>query len=600
MIVLGVNAFFESPSACLVQDGRLAAFCQEDRFTRLKGSAGHFPSHAVSWCLKSRNLKLEDVDRIAVSWDCRKYPFRMLRALARMKWSCRGRVYVHPPSIPHASGPGPALDYLYQHTPGAFERGIRDALRTAGFHAPTPRIEFVEHHLAHAYAAFFQSPFQEAAVLVADGSGEERTVSAYSARAGSLRLEFAYEIPQSLGWFYGGFTAYLGFRPNRDEGKLMGLAALGECRKQQNPWLRRLDRILRITPAGFELDPRFLKLGGNEFHPHFPDQLFRFVTSCNPELVPVGVDEMAGSHGDVVHRYLLEGYVDLAYAVQNRLEEAMVSLVRRLTCQTGLRKVCLAGGVAMNCKANGAVAERAGIDELFVHPAASDDGTAIGAALIVAAQAGDKARNPLPHVQWGPCFSNAEVEEAFRFAGCRYATPGDICAAAAEIVARGGIAGWFQGGAEMGARALGGRSIIACPGDPAMKEKLNRNVKRREHWRPYAPSLASESRKLYFEGGCESPFMVVARVATPLAREAAAAAVHVDGTLRPQTVSPEALPRWHGLLKAVERFTGHALVLNTSLNVRSEPMVCSPLDAIRCFYSTGMDALAIGDFLLTK
>lgn len=601
MIVLGLSAFGENPSACLVVDGKLVAFCQEDRFTRLKGSHGQFPTQAVGWCLASRGLTLGDVSRIAVGWGCDKYPWQMMVYLARMAWDCRGQGYVHPPTITHPGGAGPVLDYLYRHTPGNYERRIRDALRASGHSARIPPIDFVEHHRAHAVSAFAQSPFAEAAVLVVDGSGEERTVTGFTARNNAvLRQVFAYDVPHSLGWFYAAFTAYLGFHPSRDEGKVMGLAAFGEERKNRNPWIEWLDRVLLVTPGGFELDPLFVKSGGNEFHPRFTDHLYRYVTSRAPELTPVGVGEMARRNGSIVARYLLDGYVDLAYAVQRRLEEALVALVRRLVRETGMRRICLAGGVAMNCKANHAIEESAGVEEVFVHPAASDDGTAIGAALAVAADGADDVRNPLVNPQLGPSYSDAEVQAALRFARLEYTSPRDLCTAVADMLAAGRIVGWFQGGAEMGARALGGRSIVATPQDPVMRDRINDAVKRREGWRPYAPSLVFESRRSFLGGDAAYPFMIVARSATPLARLAASATVHVDGTLRPQTVTEQAQPIWHRLLRAVERHSGHPVVLNTSMNVRGEPMVCTPLDAIRCFCSTGMDALAIGDFLVTK
>ncbi len=600
MIILGLNTFGENPSACLVREGKLAAMSQEDRFTRLKGSEGAFPALALDWCLKSQKLSLGDVNRIAVSWDCHKYPWKMATHLARMKFSSHGSPYVHPPSIRHASASGAGLEYLNKHTVGAFENGIRDNLRVSGHHGPVPPIEFVEHHLAHACQAYYQSPFEDAAVLVVDGSGEEHTVSGYAVRNGNMKRVFGYDIPQSLGWYYGAFTAYLGFRANRDEGKLMGLAALGECRREHNPWLERLEKVIRITPEGFELDPLYLKLGGNEFHPRFTDHLYKFVTSYNPDLVPIGVNETVDKDGERLSKYLLDDYVDLAYAVQDRLEEAMVSLARRLVHQTGLKKLCIAGGVAMNCKANGVIRSRAGVEDMFVHPASSDDGAAIGAALKLAADEGDPPRNVLTHVQLGPSYAPAEIEAALQFSGVRYTVAKDIGAETAELLGRGKIMGWFQGGAEMGARALGGRSIIALPKDPKTKEIVNRRVKRREPWRPYCPSMTIEKSNEYLQDPVETPYMILARKATPLMEVACPSAVHVDGTVRPQTVRSEVLPQWHHLIECVGRNSGHPVILNTSFNVRSEPIVCTPFDALRCFFSNGLDALAMGEFLVVK
>ena len=599
MNILGISAFGENPAACIVRDGLLEAFCQEERFTRLKVSAGHFPSHAVTWCLRSRNLQLGDVDRIAVSWDCTKYPWKMLRHLAGVRFGL-------PPvsgdrsSLAHGHGLGGTVRYLLHHTPGAFEQGIRDHLRDAGHQGPVPRIAFVPHHDAHAFQAFHHSPFDESAVLVVDGSGEEHTVSGYHFRPDAWRRLFHVDVPQSLGWYYGGFTAYLGFHANRDEGKLMGLAALGTARRESNPWLERLDEVLRVGPDGFELDPTYFKFAGNEYHARFSDRLRRFVTRWDPRLEPVALGELAEVDGRSQPRYLLPEYVDLAYAVQDRLEAALLALVGRLRRDSRSDRLCLAGGVAMNCKANGRLLAESGMREVFIHPAASDDGAAIGAAFCVARHEDRLLPQPLRHAQWGPAYSDGQIATALQECGIAFSAPEDIAGAAVDLLADGQLLGWFQGGLEMGARALGGRSIIACPGHPGTKERVNQRVKFREAWRPYCPSLTDESRVRYLEDPVEAPFMILARHATRELAHAAPATVHVDGTVRPQTVAPDVLPLWHHLLELVGRRTGHPVLLNTSFNVRGEPIVCSPRDAIRCFFGSGLDALAIGGLLVRK
>lgn len=599
MNILGISAFGENPAACLVVDGSMCAFAQEERFTRLKVSAGHFPTHSVTWCLRSQQLGLGDIDRLAVSWDCTKYPWRMLRHLARVRLGLRTSGGDRS-SIGRAGGPGAALRYLLHHTPAAFEQGIRDHLRDAGHRGPIPRIAFVPHHDAHAFQAFYQSPFDSSAVLVADGSGEEHTVSGYRFEPSGWRCLFHYDVPQSLGWYYGGFTAYLGFHANRDEGKLMGLAALGEPRRSTNPWFEHLDEVLRVHDYGFDLEPTYFKFAGNEHHPRFSDQLRHFVLRHDHRLEPVAVGETTQVDGRLQPRYLLPAYVDLAHAVQGRLEAALLALARRLRRESGSPRLCLAGGVAMNCKANGRLLDEAGIEEIFVHPAASDDGAAIGAAFYVAQHEDRLVPRALQHAQWGPSFTDGEIATALRGCGLRFTPAEDIAETAADLLAGGQLLGWFQGGLEMGARALGGRSILACPGDPAAKERVNWRVKYREDWRPYCPSLTAESRARYLEDAVEAPFMILARRATALLTAAAPATVHVDGSVRPQTVSAAVLPLWHRLLSCVGVRTGHPILLNTSFNVRSEPIVCTPHDAIRCFFGSGLDALCIGSFVVRK
>lgn len=254
----------------------------------------------------------------------------------------------------------------------------------------------------------------------------------------------------------------------------------------------------------------------------------------------------------------------------------------------------------MNCKANGRLLDEAGFREIFIHPASSDDGAAIGAAFHVALREDRLVANPLVHAQWGPAFNDDEIAKALDGCGIRYTDCEDIGTSAAELLAQGRLLGWFQGGVEMGARALGGRSIIACPGDPDTRDRVNQRVKFREPWRPYCPSLTNESRARYLEDAVDAPFMILARRATADLAKAAPATVHVDGSVRPQTVTADALPLWHHLLESVGTRTGHPVLLNTSFNVRSEPIICTPHDAIRCFFGSGLDALAIGSFLVHK
>jgi carbamoyltransferase len=600
MNILGISTFGENPAACLVSGGVMRAFCQEERFTRLKVSTGLFPSHAVTWCLRSQGLQLGDIDRIAVSWDCTKYPWRMLRHLAGVQLRLPFLRQGDPASIAHPTGAGAAYRYLLQHTPAAFEQGIRDHLRDAGHRGPIPGIVFVPHHEAHAFQAFHHSGFADSAVLVADGSGEEDTVSGYHFVGDRWRRLFNIEVPQSLGWFYSGFTAYLGFHDNRDEGKLMGLAALGSDRRDQNPWIERLSTVLRVDSEGFELDPTYFKFSGHEYHERFGDRLRRFIMRYDPGLEPVALGQLAQHGGRLVPRYLLPEYVDLAYAVQDRLEEALLAVARRLRRESGSSRLSFAGGVAMNCKANGRLLDEAGFDQIFVHPAASDDGAAVGAAFHVAHHEDTPVRSPLPHAQWGPSYTDGEIAAALHGCGIAFTPCADVADAAADLLEEGRLMSWFQGGMEMGARALGGRSIIACPGDPDTKNRVNRRVKFREEWRPYCPSLTAESRERYLEDPILAPFMIVARHATAALETAAPATVHVDGTVRPQTVAPDVLPLWHHLLECVGRRTGHPVLLNTSFNVRSEPIVCTPHDAIRCFFGSGLDAMALGSFLVRK
>ncbi len=595
MIILGINAFEEKPSACLVIDGALKCFSEEDRFTRLKGSYGHFPIHAIRWCLQSEHISMKNVDKIAFSWGCWKYPLQMLGHLAKIKVKS---IFTENDFLVGNAGKDSTipdgLSYLRAHSPEYIQRKIRDSFRSGGIGGAIPEIVFVEHHLAHAFQAFYQSPFEDAAVLVADGSGEEHTVSGFHFSRGSYTRKITIDVPFSLGWFYAAFTAYLGFRPNMDEGKLMGLAAYGETRKNDNKWLERFDKIISYADEKYNVQAGFFKFGPSHYHPKYTDALVKYLTSFQVDLSPLYVT----SSKNEIH--LNNEYVDLAYAAQTHLEKITQRLAQKLLEVTGSLNLCCAGGIFMNCKVNGALLDHTGVENIFIHPAASDDGSSIGAAFYVSEGLGQSPRNILENVQLGPRYTNDEIEEALITCHISYTKPDNICFNAAELIAKEKTVGWFQGGAEMGARALGGRSIVAYPGNPGIKDELNANVKFRELWRPYCPSMTSESRASYFEDPIETPFMIVARTATDMLKTQASSVVHVDGSIRPQTVNKDILPKWHQMIDNLRSFQLDPVVLNTSFNIRGEPIVCSPYDAIRTFYATGLDALVMEDCLITK
>jgi carbamoyltransferase len=601
MNILGINASGENPSACLLENGILKAFCHEERLTRLKGSHNLFPTNSISWCLKSQDKILDNIDKIAVSWDCNKYPVKMLYHLTRLKINLFfNRKYLYPSTININGNLMDGISHLLQFEPNLIKKKIRDNLRYSGHKGKIPEIVFVPHHLSHAFQAYYHSPFTNAIILVADGHGEENCISGFSMKDDKLEKILEYNIPYSLGWFYSAFTAYLGFNPSRDEGKLMGLAAYGERRKSENPWLERLDKIIRITSDGFELDPLYFKFSGNEYNARYSDKLVKFLTDYNPQLSPISLNEKINLGIKSKNRYLLDDYIDLAFAVQDKLEKILVTLVNRMVKETGIRNLCFAGGVALNCKANGMILDKTKIENIFVHPASSDDGSCIGSAFYVSKELGEKIRQPLRHVQYGPSFTNDEIEKSIKKAKITYKKTNNISKEVSELLVDGKIIGWFQGGSEMGPRALGGRSIIAFPNNQHLKEKINNEIKYRENWRPYCPSILLEEQCRYISNPVETPFMVLARYATQEAITNVPAIIHTDNTVRPQTVRKEILPLWYNLINEIKNLSGEGIILNTSFNVRGEPIVNSPFDALRTFYSTGLDALAIGDFLITK
>ena len=580
--LLGVDTGHH-PAAALVVDGRVVAFAEEERFTGSKGALVPFPVRAAAWCLAEAGLRSGDLDLIAYGWDCERYRFEMPARLV-------GQFVRH--RLARRRGPPPlgprsrdrwlrGVHFLSVHRPGWVEHHVRHGLRRGGHLDPLPPIRYYPHHRCHAASAFWCSGMDRGAVLVMDGSGEEVATTGWRGDGLTLERLWSFDLPHSLGWFYSAFTEYLGFRHSRDEGKAMGLAAYG---RPVDRWREAMERIVRIHGDGsYELDPAWGKYGRCTLGEHFSDLV---VEHFGAPRVPEGPIEAR--------------HQDIAWAAQDRLEQAIAGLVRKVTRDAGSRDLCLAGGVAMNCKANGTLLDGGAVDGLFVQPAADDSGAALGAALLGAVELGDDPRHRQRSAAVGPGFGADEAREVLDLVGARYSTPDDLPEAVADRLARGEICGWVQGRMEAGARALGSRSIVASPTDPEMKDRINLGVKFREPWRPYAPSMTRRGAEQLLGEQPDLPFMIVARPAAGEAAEALPSVVHVDGTVRPQTVDEQVDPAWHALISAVGQRTGYDVVLNTSHNVRGKPIDRGPRDALSTFYTSGMHALALGPYLVTK
>jgi carbamoyltransferase len=576
------------PAACLLQDGRLVAFAEEERFVRVKQAFGYFPSQAVRFCLARAGLRLGGVDAIAFGWDANAYRWRFPLFLAGSFLRQRLRGAPALPAPPAAGRPAlgsavaAGIRSLVSYHPRALTEKIVVGLRDAGHgDAKVPPIAFIKHHRAHAASAFFSSGFDEGAVLVFDGHGEENAITIWRGEGRQLKLLQEIDVPNSLGWFYSAFTEYLGWNPNEGETKLMGLAPYGGADPAIVP---HVERIVTLTETGVRVDANQLFYGRRSHGKTFGDAI---VQALGP---PRGVDEP-----------ITDRHRAIAWAVQQRLEEAAVHLARRALSLAGSHDLCLAGGVALNCKMNGEIHRQELARRLFVQPLAHDAGSALGAAQALAMERGDDSRFTMDHLYWGPDYGDAEIEAVLRRNRIPFRRSPDIAAAAAKLIAAGQIVGWFQGRMEAGPRALGGRSILADPSRPDMKDLINDRAKFRESWRPFAVSMLAEHAGDYLRRPSPSPFMIVAYDVVPAkAHEIVSAMQPVDKTTRPQTVSRATSPRFWSLIDNFRRLTGIPAVLNTSFNIKNEPIVCSPADALRCFFGTGMDALAIGDFLVEK
>ena len=581
MNILGINAYHGNASAAIVCDGQLIAAVEEERFNRVKYAAG-FPSQAIRYCLKAAGLTLNEIDHVAVPRNpYARLATKIFYALRMPSFALqRAKVLVKFQGIPEA------LAQLFDADP----RNIR-----AKFHR-------IEHHQAHLASSFYCSPFDRAALLSADGLGDFASTMWGAGNGARMKIEGAIAFPHSLGLFYSAVTQYLGFLRFGDEYKVMGLAAYGQ--PEQLEFFRDLVRFQNGSSRnGFRLGLDYFS-----HHRTGPEMSWAEAdkTPTLGKLFSEGMEMRLGPARSADHA-LEQRHRNLAASLQLRLEEVYLGMLKKLADRTGLRAVCLAGGVAFNCVANGKIFDATPFEQVYVHPAAGDGGLSVGAAFFVWHQILGKPRSfVMDQAYWGPEYSREEIRRAVDSnglvqKGCVISDLGEqeLMRRAAAIIADGKILGWFQGRAEWGPRALGNRSIVADPRRAEMKEILNRRIKHREIFRPFAPSILAEATSEYFEKSHPSPFMTLAYAVRPEKRDKIPAPTHVDGTGRLQTVTREANPCYHALISAFRDLTGVPVVLNTSFN-DNEPIVCRPEEAIDCFQRTQMDALVLGDLLITR
>jgi carbamoyltransferase len=578
MYILGINAFHGNASAALVADGQLIAAVEEERFNRVKYAAG-FPVQAIRYCLAEAGITLQEVDHVAIPRDPWARLGRKLFYAVRMPQFARARAKV----LARLSR---IEDLLAQSI------GVPRETLGARFHR-------VEHHRAHLASAFFVSPFDQAAVLSADGLGDFASTMWATGRGHQITVHGAVAFPHSLGLYYTAITQYLGFLKFGDEYKVMGLAAYGEPAYHEE-----FQRILRLD------DAMQFRLGLDYFRHHREGAEMSWAEAdktpvlgllFSPRLI-----ERLGPARDPAEP-LEQKHRDIAATLQARLEDAYFHLLNALYARTRLKTLCLAGGVAFNCVANGKIFERTPFEQVYVQPAAGDAGLAVGAAFYVYHQVlGQPRRFVMNHAYWGPGFSPPQIRRALAASPVAHSgfqiteLPRErLCRETARRIAAGKIVGWFQGRTEWGPRALGNRSIVADPRRPEMKQILNERVKHRESFRPFAPSILEEAVGDYFTCTHPSPFMTLAYPVRPERRHVIPAPTHVDGTGRLQTVRQDTNPLYWQLIKEFESCTGVPVVLNTSFN-DNEPIVTRPEEALDCFLRTKMDVLVLGPYLIEK
>ena len=593
--ILGVSAYYHDSAACLIQNGKIVAAAQEERFTRKKHDAG-FPSHAVEYCLRQGGVGMRDVDYL-VFYD---KPFVKFERLLEtyLSYAPKGLgsfLTAIPVWIKEKLFLRNLLEKAFRQV-GSLEK--KDNL---------PPLLFGEHHESHAAAAFFPSPYEEAVVLCMDGVGEWATTSAWIGRRNQLTPLWEIPFPHSIGLLYSAFTYYTGFKVNSGEYKVMGLAPYGEPKYVKTI----LDNVVDVKPDGtFRLNMDYfdyctgLRMTNNKF------------------------DAIFGGPPRQAESTLTQREMDLARSVQEVTEMVMLRLANSLHRETGLSNLCLSGGVALNCVGNGRVLREGPFSGLWIQPAAGDAGSALGAALNVHYSYLNQPRvcqgpsDAMRGSYLGPRFSNQDIESSLQQLEASYerVEDSDLYRRVAQYLAEGKVIGWLQGHMEFGPRALGGRSILGDPRSEKMQSVMNLKIKYRESFRPFAPSVLRERVSEYFEMDTDSPYMLLVAPVAEKRRRAVQpdqqklwgidllnvpksdipAVTHVDYSARVQTVSPDTNPRYYQLLQEFEKQTGCAVLINTSFNVRGEPIVCTPEDAYRCFMRTEMDVLVLENCLVLK
>ena len=588
MKILGISGLYHDSAAVLYSNGELIAAAQEERFTRVKHDAS-FPINSINFCLREASFSLQEIDAIAF-YD---------KPLLKFERILETHISMAPKGLVSFVKSMP----IWMKEKMFFKKLLKDNLRKVGqINWKHTKLLFPEHHLSHGASAYYPSGFDEAAILTVDGVGEWATTSISKGCRNEITVLKEINFPHSLGLLYSSFTSFLGFKVNSGEYKLMGLAPYGDKNSKRTKKFLQLikSEIISMKPDGsFQLNLEYFKFTYSN-------------KTCNYKKWT----KLFGLKQVELNYQLTQPYCDLALAIQTVTEEVMLGLVKQAKMLTNSKNICLAGGVALNCVMNGVVQRSGYFENVFIQPASGDAGGALGAALATHHIYFNQVKRGAYSVFLGPSFCNQKIQETLENVNANYSKSRNIYIDTAKFIDNQKVVGWFQGSMEFGPRALGNRSILGDPRNVNMQNHINLKIKFREGFRPFAPSVIREDVSKYFEYNGESPYMLLVHdvrgnfyidvkaqsITTKLASKRCdfPAITHVNQSARIQTVTELDNPRYYALLNAFKEKSGCSIIVNTSFNIRGEPIVCNPYDAYRCFMETDMDVLSIGDFILLK
>jgi len=563
MYILGIGGFYHDAAACLIKDGEIVAVAEEERFNRKKHSSG-VPVNAIEFCLKKASINISQVDHVAYYFNKWGIFLNSIKDAFLLRRRVLDALKV------------PAFN-LYMMA--SLEVDKIKASDKLGF--PFPKMVYIDHHQAHAASAYFVSPYDNAAILILDLMGESASTSLLIGKGNQISKLKEIKYPHSIGLLYASITDYLGFKVCNDEYKVMGLASFGDMSLYDE-----FRKIVRLKPGGeYEIDLKYFT-----FH-----KTGRSIRSVS-ELF-ISKYGLPRKHGEIITQH----HKNIAAALQKLTEEIVLNLTEYLYRTVNVDNLCIAGGVGLNSVANGRILKQGLFKNIYIQPSSHDAGCAIGCAYYVYNQMqGNKKKFIMEHDYYGPEYTDKQIEAVLHNSKVNYKYCDEIEKETAKLLAAGKIIGWFQGRMEFGPRALGNRSILADPTRADMMDIINKWVKHREDFRPFAPAIMEEEAKDYFDISCSSPFMLFVVPVKKNMRKKIPAVTHVDGTARVQTVSKKNNPKFWGLISEFKKITGVPVVLNTSFNVMGEPIVCTPADALRCFFSTGIDYLVMDNYLISK